>query len=138
MYETTEELESLRTLLDASYASAGPHLLSIHTPNWRMSVEEIVDALQGMCILTLATVNSKGEPILGPVDGIFYRGRFWFGSSPDSIRAKHIKARPKVSAGHVRGEDLAIIVHGTAHELTDKTSDIARNPRAMVTVVLQA
>ena len=78
-----------------------------------------------MCVLSLATVNSKGEPILGPVDGMFYRGRFWFGSSPDSMRAKHIRKRPDVSVGHVRGEELAVTAHGTAQELTDKSSELA-------------
>jgi hypothetical protein len=48
------------------------------------------------------------------VDGIFYRGAFHFGSSPDSVRFRHIRARPYVSATHVPGEELAITVHGRA------------------------
>ncbi|MDQ3654220.1 MAG: pyridoxamine 5'-phosphate oxidase family protein [Chloroflexota bacterium] len=50
-----------------------------------------------MKLLSLATVNRHGEPRVGPVDGLFYRGRFWFGSSPKAARFRHIRARPAVS-----------------------------------------
>lgn len=122
MHETSEDLQQLQKLLDESYAGAGKHLLSIHTPNWRMSAQEVVDTLTGMCVLSLATVNSKGEPIQGPVDGMFFRGRFYCGSARNSLRARHIKSRPQVSVAHVRGEELAVVVHGTAREL-DKSSE---------------
>lgn len=128
MRETPQDIAELQELLDRSYAGAGPHLLSIHTPNWRVGAERLVELLRGMCVLNLATVNSRCEPLQAPVDGLFYRGRFWFGSSPDSMRARHIKARPHVSAAHVRGEELAVVVHGTAREV-DKATDRARGFR---------
>ena len=40
--------------------------------------------------------------------------QFYFGSSPDSIRFRHIRARPQVSATHLPSEDLAVTVHGRA------------------------
>jgi nitroimidazol reductase NimA-like FMN-containing flavoprotein (pyridoxamine 5'-phosphate oxidase superfamily) len=52
--------------------------------------------------------------LVGPVDGIFHRGAFYFGSSPDSVRFRHIRRRPQVSAVHVPGEHLAVTVHGRA------------------------
>ena len=124
MHETPEDLEELRVVLERSYASAGEHLLSIHSDQWRLGAEGIVERLTGMVILSLATVSSKGQPVVAPVDGMFYRGRFWFGSSPESVRAKHIKRNPKVSAAHIRGEELAVITHGTALEV-DKTTERA-------------
>jgi hypothetical protein len=48
------------------------------------------------------------------VDGIFFRGAFHFGSSPDSVRFRHIAARPQVSATHLPGEELGVTVHGRA------------------------
>ena len=116
MHETAEDLEELQRLLDDSYANAGRHLLSIHTPDRRLSAERISEILTGVRILGLATVTAKGEPLVGPVDGLFYRGRFWFSSAPDSVRFRHIRARPAVSASHTVGEELAIVVHGTARE----------------------
>ncbi len=117
MHETPDDVAELQTVLDGSYEGAGKHLLSIHTPNWRMSAQNVVDALTGMCVLNLATVNSRGEPIQGPVDGMFYRARFFCGSSRDSLRARHIAGNPAVSIAHVRGEELAVVVHGTALEV---------------------
>jgi hypothetical protein len=114
MHETPDDLTALQELIDRSYAAAGPHLLSIHDPERRLSAEQVAERLTGMCLLALATVTSDGRPVVGPVDGIFYRGAFHFGSSPDSVRFRHIRARPQVSATHLPGEELAVTVHGTA------------------------
>jgi hypothetical protein len=70
-----------------------------------------------MCLLVLATVTADGRPVNGPVDGIFYRGAFHFGSSPDSVRFRHIRRRPYVSATHLPADEFAVNVHGRAVEL---------------------
>ena len=114
MHESQADLEALQDLLDRSYAAAGAHLLRIHTPERRLGGAEVVERLTGMCLLTLATVTADCRPIAGPVDGIFYRGAFHFGSSPDSVRFRHIRSRPRVSATHLPGEELGITVHGRA------------------------
>ena len=114
MHETTEDLAALQELIDRSYAGAGPHLLRIHTPDRRLTAEQIAERLTGMTLLALATVTADGRPIVGPVDGIFYRGSFHFGSAPDSTRFRHIRKRPQVSATHLPGEELAVTVHGRA------------------------
>jgi nitroimidazol reductase NimA-like FMN-containing flavoprotein (pyridoxamine 5'-phosphate oxidase superfamily) len=122
MHETQGDLDELQALIDRSYASAGEHLLSIHTPERRMTAEQVAERLQGMCLLSLATVSADCRPIVGPVDGIFYRGAFHFGSSPDSVRFRHIRARPQVSATHLPAEELAVTAHGRA-ELVDITGE---------------
>jgi uncharacterized pyridoxamine 5'-phosphate oxidase family protein len=114
MHETAEDLEALQALLDSSFESAGAHLLRIITPDRRLTAEQVAERLTGMCLLALATVTADGRPIVGPVDGIFFRGAFHFGSAPDSVRFRHIRARPQVSATHVPGEELALTVHGRA------------------------
>jgi uncharacterized pyridoxamine 5'-phosphate oxidase family protein len=117
MHETAEDLAALQELLDRSYAAAGPHLLRIHTPERRLTAEQVAERLTGMCLLALATVSADGRPIVGPVDGIFFHGAFHFGSSPDSVRFRHIAARPSVSATHLPGEELAVTVHGRAERV---------------------
>jgi hypothetical protein len=114
VHESTGDIAALQELLDRSYATAGAHLLRIHTPERRLSAEQVAERLTGMCLLTLATVAADGRPVAGPVDGIFYRGAFHFGSAPDSVRFRHIRARPHVSAVHLPGEELAVTVHGRA------------------------
>jgi uncharacterized pyridoxamine 5'-phosphate oxidase family protein len=114
MHETTEDLIELTALLDRSYARAGDHLRSIFTPERRIPAAELVALLPGVQILNLATVTRACAPRVAPVDGLFYRGRFWFGSAAASVRFTHLRERPQVSASHTRGEELAVIVHGTA------------------------
>jgi len=114
VHESPADIEALQDLLDRTYAAAGAHLLRIHTPERRLDAQQVVQRLDGMCLLVLATVTADCRPIVGPVDGIFYRGAFHFGSSPDSVRFRHIRTRPNVSATHLPGEELAITVHGRA------------------------
>ena len=71
-----------------------------------------------MRLLVLATVTADGRPLAGPVDGYFVRGSFYFSSGRDSVRMRHLAARPAVSASYLAGEELAVTVHGRA-ELFD-------------------
>jgi uncharacterized pyridoxamine 5'-phosphate oxidase family protein len=117
LYETEDDLQGLQRLLDESYARAGDHLRSVFTEERRIPAAELPDQLRGVQVLHLATVTASCEPRLAPVDGLFFRGRFWFGSSHRSARFRHIRARPQVSAAVTRGEEFAVIVHGSAHEV---------------------
>jgi nitroimidazol reductase NimA-like FMN-containing flavoprotein (pyridoxamine 5'-phosphate oxidase superfamily) len=112
--ESPADIAALQELLDRSYATAGAHLLRIHTPERRLTAEQVAERLTGMCLLSLATVTADGRPIVGPVDGVFHRGAFHFGSAPDSVRFRHIGERPQVSATYLPGEELSVTVHGRA------------------------
>jgi hypothetical protein len=114
MHETAADLRRVQELLDRSYANAGAHLLRIHTSERRATAEEVVDRLTGMRLLVVTTVTADSRPIGGPVDGVFYRGAFHFGSSPDSLRFRHIRSRPQVTATHIPAEEFAVTVHGHA------------------------
>jgi uncharacterized pyridoxamine 5'-phosphate oxidase family protein len=114
MFETDEDLKALQALIDRTYERAGTHLLAIHTPERRVSAEELAERLTGMRLLVLATVTADGRPITGPVDGIFHRGSWHFGTSRDSVRFRHIRTRPQVSATHLPAEEFAVTVHGRA------------------------
>jgi hypothetical protein len=134
VHESPADIEALQELLDRSYATAGAHLLRIHTPERRLSAEKVVERLTGMCLLTLATVTADCRPIVGPVDGIFYRGAFHFGSSSDSVRFRHIRTRPHVSATHLPGEELAITVHGRAVPVDIRSEEGAGFRRTLLEV----
>src|SRR3984893_19016716 len=114
MLETPEELDNLQQLLDRSMAGAGEHLRGIITDERRLSAAELAGRLQGMRPLTVATVTADGRPLAGPVDGYFLHGTFWFSSGRNSVRMRHLAARPAVSATHLPGEELAVTVHGQA------------------------
>ena len=122
-HETAEDLRELQRLLDESHASAGGHLKSIFSDERRVSAAELPERLAGVQVTALATVTAKGEPRVAPVDGLFYRGQLWFGSSHESMRFRHIRARPAVSATITHGEKFAVVVHGRAVEVDPRTAD---------------
>ncbi len=114
MRETPEEMERLQQLLDSSAAGAGAHLRGIITDERRLSAERVCARLRGMRLLVVATVTADGRPLAGPVDGYFLHGSFYFSSGRNSVRMRHLAARPAVSATHLEGEELAVTVHGRA------------------------
>jgi hypothetical protein len=117
MLETDGDVRLLQDLLDQSYEHAGTHLKEVITSDRRLDAAELCARMVGVRLLTLATVTSDHRPVAGPVDGIFYRGAFHFGSSPESVRIRHIQTRPWVSATHLPGEELSVTVHGEAEVL---------------------
>jgi nitroimidazol reductase NimA-like FMN-containing flavoprotein (pyridoxamine 5'-phosphate oxidase superfamily) len=122
--ETPEEVGRLQELLDRSAAGAGAHLKGIISDDRRLSAAQVCERLQGMRLLVVATVTADGRPLAGPVDGYFLHGEFYFSSGRDSVRLRHLAARPAVSASYLPGEAMAVTVHGRA-ELFD-LSDPAR------------
>jgi general stress protein 26 len=118
MLETPEDISRLQQLLYRSAEAAGPHMKSIITGERRLSAEQLCRRLQGMKLLVVATVTADGRPLAGPVDGYFLHGSFYFGSGRDSVRMRHLAARPAVSASYLPGDELGVTVHGRA-ELFD-------------------
>ena len=117
MHETDEDIARLQQVLDQSYESAGEHLKSIQLPELRLTPTELSEALTGVCILDLATVNSVSAPYISPVDGFFLKGQFWFCSADNALKIRHIRQNPQVSAAFTVGESLSVLVHGIAHEV---------------------
>ncbi len=114
----------MQDVLDASYARAGSHLRWIWGDETRLDAQELSAELTGVQVLDLATVTPRGEPRVAPVDGLFFRGHFWFGSAPTSTRFRNIHANPAVSAALTRGlETFLVIVHGRAIETDPRGAD---------------
>src|ERR1700730_18542208 len=134
MHETPTDLASLQDLLDRRAAAAGAHLRSIITEERRLSAHDVCSRLTGMSLLALATVTADCRPLVGPVDGIFYRGAFHFGSSPDSVRFRHLRTRPQVSATHLPSEEFAVTVHGRAVPVDIHANEGAGFRRALLEI----
>jgi len=118
MHETPEQMGQLQDLLDRSALSAGDHLRSIITEDRRVIAEGLCQKLAGMVLLVVGTVTADGRPLVGPVDGYLLGGSFYFSSARNSVRMRHLAARPGVSATHLPAEEFAVTVHGRA-ELFD-------------------
>jgi hypothetical protein len=128
MHETAEDLARLQRLLEASRADAGSHLREVFADERALTAADVVPLLDGVRILAVATVSAAGEPIVAPLDGILYRGSFHVGTSRTSVRARHLAARPTVSAAWIDGERYAVVVHGRAVAV-DLADPIARGFR---------
>ena len=136
MNETPDDLTRLQQVLDDSYTASGVHLREVIAPERRLDAASLAARLDGMKLLVLATSTADGRPICGPVDGIFHRGSFHFGSSPESIRFRHIRQRPAVSATHLDGEEFSVTVHGAATEIDLKSAAHADFRRTLLDVYL--
>jgi hypothetical protein len=121
MRENETDLTQLQRLLDRSLGAAGPHLRSIFDDSNRLAAEELVATLDDIFEMHLAVVASTGAPLVAPTDGIFFRGRIWFGLPADAVRARLVRHDPRVSASYTRSS-FAFIVHGKAQP-ADEASD---------------
>lgn len=126
MHETSADLTWLQALLDRSYEDAGDHLRSIFTPTSRLTAIEVAQSLSGIFEMHLATTTPDGAPLVAPVDGLFFKGKVWFGFPAAAARARLVRRDPRVSASYTRGESFAFIVHGVAVE--KNVSDPATEP----------
>ncbi|MEV4121689.1 pyridoxamine 5'-phosphate oxidase family protein [Micromonospora sp. NPDC049645] len=125
MRETSEDLEELQALLDTSLSRSTSHLRSIISTERTLTAEQLTQVLTGMCTLAVSTVTAKGEPRISGVDGHFLRGKWLFGTSRGAAKARHLAARPAVSAAHLRGEDLGVFTHGTVEVLNPQHGEPA-------------
>jgi len=123
MYETEAEMEELQGLLDASMDRAGTHLRSIFSDDKRLSARQVSRCLQGVGQVAAATVNSKGEPRVAPIDAAFFHGRFFMSTEALSLRARHLTVNNSISLTYFQSADPVIIVHGRARAFIRKDSE---------------
>jgi hypothetical protein len=124
MRETPEELAELQALLEASLSRSTSHLRSIVADN-TLTAEQVTRILTGMRTLALSTVTAKGEPRISGVDGHFLHGKWHFGTARGAAKARHLAARPAVSAAYMLGEDLGVFTHGTVEILNPRPGEPA-------------
>ena len=103
MLETPEEMPHLQALLDASMAAAGPHLRGIITDERRLERRGADGAPAGHAAAGAghgdrrrAAAGRAGRRLLPPRHLLVQLGR-------DSVRMRHLAARPACSATHLPG-----------------------------------
>lgn len=113
MFETEAELDEIQVLIDAHMARANKHMLNIVTPERRLTARQIAKYLVGTKHVAFATVTSKGEPRVSPLDALFIHGRFTLGTDSSTTKVAHLRRNPACSAVHVDGDRIAVVVNGT-------------------------
>ena len=118
MRETAAELAELQALIDRSHAGAKPHMAGIiHPGKYSLTAAQVVRLFDGMKTIAVAAPAPNGDPLVGPMDGWFLHGKFFWSSGGDAVRIKGLTKRPRASAVYYEGERFAITAHGHA-ELT--------------------
>lgn len=123
MYETEAELTTLQQLLDRSFAASSEHLLAIMTAPRQLDARRLVNELDGVCVLNIATVTAGGEPRISAVDGHFLHGHWYFSTDGGSAKVRHLTARPAVSAAFTPRDGFGVFCHGYAHRLERATAE---------------
>jgi len=126
MYETPEDIQNLKALLDRSIEQAGAFLRqSFEIPDHCLSARQLVHHWQGLQTVALATVTQKGEPRVAPIGALLLRGRFYSPTVAQAVRTKHVLRHPAISFTYYQGNELAVIVHGEATVMRPDHPDFA-------------
>ena len=112
MYETEAELSELEKLVERSKFKSGDHLSSLFGQGEWLSGEQVAHHLQGIGNVALATVNSKMEPRVAPLEAVLFHGRFYIAVQSDSTRVRHLTKTPVASLTYTRDDDVLITVNG--------------------------
>lgn len=113
MFETDAELAELDALFQAHLAHANPHMTGIVTPERRLNARQVARYLTGTRHVAFATVTSKGEPRVSPLDSLFVHGRFTLSTGGQATKLKHLRRNPACSAVHMDGDRIAVAVNGS-------------------------
>lgn len=123
MFETEAELAEIQAMFDGHLARANPHMLHIVTPDRRVTARQVAAYLQGTKHVAFATVTSKGEPRVSPLDMLFIHGRFTLSTGAAATKLKHLRANAACSAVHVDGDRIAVVVNGSVEWITREHPD---------------
>lgn len=126
MLETPDEIAALQELLDRSHAASTGHLRGIIDDDRTLTAVDLVAALTGMKVLSVATVTARGEPRISALDGHFLHATWTFSTDGTAAKARHLRARPQVSVAHIDNEELAVFSHGRVEEMREGDPDWAQ------------
>lgn len=74
----------------------------------------------------IATISPDGKPHVAPVWGVWVEGTLYFGTSPNSRKARNLASNPNLTI-HLESGDEVVIVEGVAEEVTNPDSDLSES-----------
>jgi Pyridoxamine 5'-phosphate oxidase len=114
MDEATESLKVLDALMQASIARAGAYLReSFQLPEHSLDSAELRALFARARAVAFATVTSRGEPRVAPVDAFLAGATFWIPTVEGAARRRHVSRNPATSLSCF-DKDWAVIAHGTS------------------------
>ena len=120
MQESRETLARLQAVLDRSAASAGPAIRrNFIGGGWAMSAAEFVAFWGASRMASVATASRIGTVHAVPLDIHLVDGTFYIPTFPDSRRRQDHQENPRCVITSWDGPYRAVIVYGTAREVTE-------------------
>jgi hypothetical protein len=123
VFETEAELTELQAMFDAHLARANEHMRGIVKPTRRLTARQVARHLDGIRHVAFATVTSRGEPRVSPLDTLFIHGRFTVSTGLGATRLEHLRLNPACSAVHMEGDRIAVVANGTVEWITREHPD---------------
>ena len=111
MFENNTELANLQALLDASFEKAGPRMQAVYDIGQKLSASQLA-GFRGVRLVSIASVNAKGEPRVAPRSGAFLHGKFYLAANTKSTTVKRLWANPKAAITYYENH-LLVMGHGT-------------------------
>lgn len=119
MYESPEILAGLQQIIDRSAVSAGSSIKrNFIGGGWAMSAVEFVAFWGEGRMAAIATVSAAGTAHAVPLELRLVGGRFYAPTFPDSLRLRDHRANPRCAITSWDGTYRAVIVYGTAREVS--------------------
>ncbi len=133
MDETSDDIQRLQTLLDASIQQAGDFLRSsFEMPAHSLSARQIVRYWQGALTVALATVTPQGEPRVAPIGAMLIHGQIIIPTVKAAARTRHLLKHSAISLTHYQETGLAFIIHGHAEIIEADHPDFATYVQAQL------
>lgn len=113
MFETDAEIAEMQAMFDAHFERANEHMRRIVKASRRLTAKQVVQHLSGVKHVAFATVTSRGEPRVSPLDTLFIHGRFTLSTGSGATRLAHLRRNPACSAVHMEGDRIAVVANGS-------------------------
>ena len=111
MFETDAELGDLQRILDASHRKVEGRMSAIYGPEHRLSAEQLA-GFSGVRLVSIASVNRKGEPRVAPRSAAFLHGRFFMAANRTSVTVRRLFVNPNAAIAYYENH-LLLMGHGT-------------------------
>jgi len=124
LFETDAELAGLQQLLDASHQQVEERMSAIYSPEQRLSAQQLA-GFSGVRLVSIASLNRKGEPRVGPRSAALLHGKFYLAANRDSVTVRRLFVNPMAAITYYENH-LLLMGHGTVGFIPVGESEFAR------------
>jgi hypothetical protein len=129
MSDTSDSPDALDRLLQASIDSAGAYLReSFEMPEHSLNAGQVSALFDRARTVALATVTSRGDPRVAPVEAFLHRASFCMPTVAGAARSRHLARNPASSLTCFE-KDWAVLAHGKSTIVREGDAEFAELER---------